>query len=240
MINLKKDFNLSTYELEKAKRIANHLFEMQNEIINPFVKIGFDFDGQWIVHPWMDSTARIDFSDEDMVNEYGTENIKNYMKQIEKVSEVIIKYNGVSPNSEEIEKMKDNFVENYSEFADFMYASSTAIDMFGNFEVVWKGFFINLSNNDVNELQRLTHHAEGFYEGTEVEYTHIEVFIDGKWYGKYNLVDESSEKLEKIAKDILGIPSLTTKDSNKIDSYQIEVSAVKEALLKAFELGKGC
>ena len=34
------------------------------------------------------------------------------------------------------------------------------------------------------ELARLTHHAEGLYDETEFENVHVEVRLNGKWYGR--------------------------------------------------------
>lgn len=49
------------------------------------------------------------------------------------------------------------------------------------YTVYLKGLWIG----DEGELVRLTHHAEGFYENTNFEYVHVEVCIDGEWFGRY-------------------------------------------------------
>lgn len=49
---------------------------------------------------------------------------------------------------------------------------------------VWAGKADELSEEDVDHLLRLTHHAEALYEDSNIEYTHVEVCIDGVWYGR--------------------------------------------------------
>lgn len=42
-----------------------------------------------------------------------------------------------------------------------------------------------------------------------------------------------------IARDILGIPTLRSKNSDDLDFHDIHVTLLKKALLKAFEEGSG-
>lgn len=79
----------------------------------------------------------------------------------------------------------NNFCENYPEFSsnmeeeDYEYNKDTE-----KFMLLWVGKFDDeLSEEDVEELLRLTHHAEGFYGETDAECVHVEVCVDGKWYG---------------------------------------------------------
>ena len=37
---------------------------------------------------------------------------------------------------------------------------------------------------EIMQLIRLTHHAEELYEGTGLEYVHVEVCINGRWHGR--------------------------------------------------------
>lgn len=59
-------------------------------------------------------------------------------------------------------------------------------DLTGEFEILWVGKIDRdcLTDELVNDLVRLTHHAEFLYEDTGAEYVHVEVCIDGKWYGR--------------------------------------------------------
>lgn len=80
-----------------------------------------------------------------------------------------------------------NFYEQYPEFAahmeeeDYEYNEKTK-----EFKLLWVGEFKEgeLDDHDMDILIRLTHHAEGFYEETNAEYVHVEVCVDGKWYGR--------------------------------------------------------
>ena len=56
----------------------------------------------------------------------------------------------------------------------------------GEFTLLWSGDFDenDLDEDDIDTLIRLTHHAEGFYEDTDAEYVHVEVCINGTWYGR--------------------------------------------------------
>lgn len=46
------------------------------------------------------------------------------------------------------------------------------------------------------------------------------------------------KKLEKIAKDILFVETLETRNSDGLDFYDISVWGLKEALLQAYKLGQ--
>lgn len=46
------------------------------------------------------------------------------------------------------------------------------------------------------------------------------------------------KKLEKIAKDVLFVETLETRNSDGLDFYDISVWGLKEALLQAYKLGQ--
>ena len=86
-----------------------------------------------------------------------------------------------------VDDICNNFYVNYPEFAvnmeedEYDYNEKT-----NEFKLVWVGKFEKdeLDDHDMDTLIRLTHHAEGFYDDTNAEYVHVEVCIDGKWYGR--------------------------------------------------------
>ena len=102
------------------------------------------------------------------------------------MNEIKIKFEAVG-SIDTVDDICNNFCECYPEFScnmeeeDYRYNKKTK-----EFMVLWSGEFEDeeLSGDDMNTLIRLTHHAEGFYEGTSAEYVHVEVCINGKWYGR--------------------------------------------------------
>lgn len=80
-----------------------------------------------------------------------------------------------------------NFYEQYPEFAahmdedEYVYDKNTK-----EFKLLWVGEFEEdeLDDHDIDVLIRLTHHAEGFYECTDAEFVHVEVYVQDRWYGK--------------------------------------------------------
>ena len=98
--------------------------------------------------------------------------------------EVKIKFEAVG-SIDTVNDICNNFCENYPEFSfnmekDYKYNTDTK-----EFMLLWSGEFDELSEDDMFELIRMTHHAEGFYDDTDAEYVHVEVFVNGKWYGKF-------------------------------------------------------
>ena len=101
------------------------------------------------------------------------------------MKEIKIKFEAVG-NKNTVDDICNNFYENYPEFSsnmeeeDYKYKSKTK-----KFMLLWAGEFEDdeLDDRDMDTLLRLTHHAEGFYEGTNAEYVHVEVCVDGTWYG---------------------------------------------------------
>ena len=89
-----------------------------------------------------------------------------------------------------------NFHQHYPEFAAEMEEVGYKYDKCKKyFTLLWEGDFdesflneqngwslIGYTNRDV--LMRLTHHAEGFYDGTDANGVHVEVFVDDKWHGR--------------------------------------------------------
>ena len=102
------------------------------------------------------------------------------------MKEIKIKFEAVG-NVNAVNDICNNFCECYPKFScnmkkeDYKYNKKTK-----EFMIIWKGEFEDneLSEYDMNTLIRLTHHAEGFYECTDVEYVHVEVCVNNKWYGR--------------------------------------------------------
>lgn len=92
-----------------------------------------------------------------------------------------IKFEAVG-SVETVNEVCNNFCENYPEYSsnmeedDYSYNEDT-----GEFMLLWSG---EIEEDEFDNLIRLTHHAEGFYEFTDAEYVHVEVCMDGKWYGR--------------------------------------------------------
>lgn len=86
-----------------------------------------------------------------------------------------------------VDNVCSNFYQNYPKFSchmeeeDYEYNEETE-----EFMLLWDGEFEDdkLNENDIDTLIRLTHHAEGFYDNTDAEYVHVEVYINDKWYGR--------------------------------------------------------
>ena len=99
------------------------------------------------------------------------------------MKEIKIKFEAVGTVNT-VDDICNNFYENYPEFAanmeeeEYEYNKKTK-----EFMLLWVGEF-DPDEDDMNTLIRLTHHAEGFYEDTDAEYVHVEVCVDGKWYGQ--------------------------------------------------------
>lgn len=65
---------------------AKHLADMQ---YYPAVEsgdfdgcIGFPFNGQWIIHPWMDQSGCFELTTEQAIELYGRENFEEFCKSI--------------------------------------------------------------------------------------------------------------------------------------------------------------
>ena len=103
------------------------------------------------------------------------------------MKEIKIKFEAVG-TPDTVDDVCNNFCEYYPEFSsnmeeeDYEYNEETK-----EFMLLWSGEFEDdrLDEHDMDVLIRFTHHAEGFYEGTDAEYVHVEVCVDGKWYGRY-------------------------------------------------------
>lgn len=72
-----------------------------------------------------------------------------------------------------------NFADNYPEFDVDENSYENDGDMV---KFTWTGSVD--SSEDAEALIRLTHHAEGIYDGTSAEHVHVEVSIDGTWHGQ--------------------------------------------------------
>lgn len=66
---------ITNYMINKAMKIAEKNFIDGNGDTD----IGFEFEGQWIIDPWMDSTGRFELSLESAKETYGVENVRNFI-----------------------------------------------------------------------------------------------------------------------------------------------------------------
>lgn len=102
------------------------------------------------------------------------------------MKEIKIKFEAVG-YVDTVDDICNNFYTNYSHFSCEMEEEDYEFDNETNeFMLLWSGEFEDneLDEDDIDTLIRLTHHAEGFYDDTDAEYVHVEVCIDGKWYGR--------------------------------------------------------
>jgi hypothetical protein len=86
-----------------------------------------------------------------------------------------------------VDDVCSNFCEGYPEFSSNMEEEDYKFDeKTGKFSLLWSGDFEEgeLDEDSMNTLIRLTHHAEGFYEGTDAEHVHVEVCVNGEWHGR--------------------------------------------------------
>ena len=93
-------------------------------------------------------------------------------------------------SNDDIDDMANNFYEyytlsNYMEETD--YKEKRIKNRRKSFNVIYEGEIqpsdINDFDNTINNFIKMTHHAEGLYENTNLEYIHVEICIDDKWYG---------------------------------------------------------
>lgn len=85
-------------------------------------------------------------------------------------------------DGDSIDKALTNIRENYPEF---IMSNKIVTDIDSEYDVSFAVYGqIEDDENTIHEMARLTHHAEGIYEDTEFEYVHVEVCIDGEWYGR--------------------------------------------------------
>ena len=87
---------------------------------------------------------------------------------------------------DDIDDVCNNFCVGYPELSSVMEEIDFVKKKGKQFKIVWEGDFNEeeLEDVDLDEVIRLIHHAEGLYEDTKVEYVHVEVCIDGTWYGR--------------------------------------------------------
>lgn len=82
-------------------------------------------------------------------------------------------------NKEDIGQIFDNFCAGYPEVdTDESFYENLEGD---EVKFTWEG---TVEDEDVDGIIRMTHHAEGLYFDTSAEYVHVEVCVDGKWYGR--------------------------------------------------------
>lgn len=102
------------------------------------------------------------------------------------MKEIKIKFEAVG-SLDTVDAVCNNFYEGYPKFAANMDEEDFSHNAKANeFMLLWAGEFEDdyLDDRDMDELIRLTHHAEGFYEDTDAEYVHVEVCVNGRWYGR--------------------------------------------------------
>ena len=67
-------------DFEIVKAFAYENLEMQAEGVEDLV--GFEFNGIYIVNPWVDETGRFDLTDEEAVETYGLDNVVKFVCDI--------------------------------------------------------------------------------------------------------------------------------------------------------------
>ena len=98
---------------------------------------------------------------------------------LEKLSEVEIVFEAVKTAETNIEM----FYENLNNYRNLMVKNTTSV--YSDFDDNTVRIYIDgIWIGDMDKCIRLTHHAEDLYENTGFEYVHVEVCINGEWYGK--------------------------------------------------------
>ena len=75
-INKQLSESLDQSKIEKAQKIADkNLFDGNSD-----TDIGFEFEGKWIINPWMDASGRFTLTDEEAIETYGKNNIDKFIE----------------------------------------------------------------------------------------------------------------------------------------------------------------
>lgn len=91
-----------------------------------------------------------------------------------------ILFNATTDNQQDVQNFLASLKNNYPELED---VESEELEYH-------KGDFHTLvsctmpTTESIDDIIRLTHHAEALYEDTHFEYVHVEVCVDGTWYGR--------------------------------------------------------
>lgn len=138
---------------------------------NPDGSIGFEFEGQWIVNPWLDSTGRFALSDEQAVGFYGLSNIMSYInkafKEVSEKTRKCVKSQYIYTPQSYIEKMTGecfifNQEETYVEIEDILD------DCFGE-GAYWSHSFEEIDYIVQEELPVVLVDVSGFYGTKEMQ-----------------------------------------------------------------------
>jgi len=76
--NMQISTKLPTDFIKKAKELADQQYYPAVEFGNTDGCIGFPFQGQWIIHPWMDQSGRFELPTEKAIELYGKENFERF------------------------------------------------------------------------------------------------------------------------------------------------------------------
>lgn len=69
------------YKIDNAIRnLAEENFNLGNYETN----IGFEFEGSWIINPWIDDSGRFPLTDEEAIKLYGRENFEKFIELAKK------------------------------------------------------------------------------------------------------------------------------------------------------------
>lgn len=90
--------------------------------------------------------------------------------------EIIFEANG---SNEDLRTMYSNLDEYYTEFTNDN-SKEEYVKKDGRHHCHFYGTWVG----NIDECRRFTHHAEGLYENTGLEHVHVEVCIDGEWFGR--------------------------------------------------------
>ena len=68
--------------MDRAKEIANSVREIADRQFREGEGVGFEFNGQLIINPWMDESGRFELTNEEAIERYGRENITMFILDI--------------------------------------------------------------------------------------------------------------------------------------------------------------
>ena len=95
-------------------------------------------------------------------------------------------------DNDTVDKAIRNFEGNYPEVD--CYSIVTDIDEDYDASVA---FYCKVEDPELtNELIRLTHHAEAIYEDSKFEYVHVEVCVNGHWFGVIEVTRKTDDTVD--------------------------------------------
>lgn len=125
---------------------------------------------------------------EELSSEEWTEEVNKYYSKLDneiykrKQVEIIFSAYG---SEEEVKKMYFNLDNYYPEFQNSCIREEYKKEGEGKrFPFTFHFYGECEDGSKLGNLIRLTHHAERLYKNTKLENVHVEVYANGKWYGR--------------------------------------------------------